>query len=175
VQFTDDLSCPVLSPESYCNATYPIPDFTDFSLRASHDSEVKSQGSDPHQAAAHGLCELAANHPRRLPAPRPSMTRKRGRESVDLSLQHNVRNLLSTPSGNEDDGIVLPDSRVADSFLLQTETTANATQPPPSARLCTSRLALQKDMGRKRACCGGEATMSITDRTRGPGMWEGVL
>lgn len=176
-QFTEDLSCLEFtsSPESSSSSTCPVPDFADFSLRTPHEMPAKQGFGDLYQAAARGLCELAANNPRVLPNPMSSANRKRGRDSVDLSLQHNVRHLITRNNRNEDDSSILPDSRLADSFLVPTEMGTRAVQPPSSARLCTQRLPLQKDMGRKRACCVDESARSVKDRIPGPGMWDGIL
>lgn len=176
-QFTEDLSCLEFtsSPESYPNSACPVQDFAEFSLRTPREMPAKSGCGDLYQAAARGLCELATNHQRVLPVPRPSANRKRGRDSADSSLQHTVRHLMSMQNRNEDDSTILPDSRTADSFLVPTEMGMKAVQSPSSARLCTQRLPLQKEMGRKRACCGEEAARSIQERTPGPGMWDGIL
>lgn len=179
IRSTDELSGTEMtsSPESYFSPPCPVPDFADISLRTPREVPNKSGCDDLYHVAARGLCELAAGQDKSQPTPLVSSNRKRGRESVDLSLQHNVRKLVSTPDRNEDDGNVLPDSRIADSFLLPAEVHIKTVQSPPSARLrSTQRLPLQKDMGRKRACCGEEAVLSVMDdRTPGPGMWSGIL
>lgn len=176
-QCADDLSSLEFnsSPETYFSPSGPVPDFADFSLRTPRDISSKSGDGDLYQVAVHGLCELATSNDRGSFNPRPAVNRKRGRESVDMSLQHNVRQLVSTRDRNVDGSNILPDSRVADSFLVPTETSMKTVQPPLSARLCTQRLPLEKDMGRKRACCGEAAARSIDDRTPGPGMWGGIL
>lgn len=175
-QFTDDLSSLEFnsSPESYSSPSGPVPDFADFSLRTPREVPNRSSCSDLYQVAAHGLCELATSTEKGSSQPTPSVNRKRCRDSVDLSLQHTVRQLVSTGDRNEDDGSILPDSRVADSFLVS-EISMKTVQPPLTARLCTQRLPLEKDMRRKRACCGEAVARSVDDRTPGPGMWDGIL
>ncbi|MCJ1363744.1 hypothetical protein MMC16_002853 [Acarospora aff. strigata] len=176
-QFTEDLSSLEFtsSPESYSSPSLPVPDFADFSLRTPREALTKSTSGDLYHVAARGLCELAASRDKVLPKPTSSLNRKRGRDSVDLTLQHNVRQLVSPRTRNEDDSIILPDSRIADSFLVPTEISTKTVQSPLSARLSTQRLPLQKEMGRKRACCGEESTRPVNDRTPGPGMWDGIL
>ncbi|KAI9872911.1 MAG: hypothetical protein M1830_001066 [Pleopsidium flavum] len=176
-QFAEDLSSLEFtsSPESCSSTTCPVPDFAEFSLRTPHEMPAKPGCSDLYQAAAHGLCQLASNNPRVYPNPLSSANRKRGRDSADLSLQHNVRHLISTNNRNEDDSTILPDSRIADSFLVPTELDVKAMQSQSSTRLCPRRLPLQREMGRKRACCGEESSRSVKDRTPGPGMWNGIL
>lgn len=175
-QFTEDLSSLEFasSPESYFSPSCPVPDFAEFSLRTPREVPAKSGCGDLYQVAAHGLCELATSNVKGFSKPLPSINRKRCRESMDVSLQHNVRQLVSTRDRNEGDSSILPDSRLADSFLVP-EVSMKTVQPPLSARLCTPRLPLEKDMGRKRACCGEAAARTINDRTPGPGMWDGIL
>lgn len=106
-------------------------------------------------------------------------SRKRGRSSVDL--QQNVRHLLhSTRSAFNLRGhqAVLPDRSIAQSFLLHSEThssrsEAKGLQSPKHTAPDSSRLPIQKDFGKKRSCCGTEATKAF--RPQGPGMWESIL
>ena len=116
----------------------------------------------------------------------PSRGRKRGRSSVDLAakqaqlyrqmqLERETRELLrSSPSLLQD---VLPDRSVAQSFLVQTPesyaTESKALQSPPGTTSPERRMPLQKDLGRKRACCATEAVRVVPKQ--GPGMWEGIL
>ncbi|KAI9737909.1 MAG: hypothetical protein M1834_009279 [Cirrosporium novae-zelandiae] len=82
---------------------------------------------------------------------------KRGRQiSTDISIHQTVRDLLAEK--NEEDGTVLSDNRLADSFLL----TPSTVEPPkeiqyPSSRVSPPKLPFPKSMGRKRACCCEEA------------------
>jgi len=109
-------------------------------------------------------------------------SRKRGRSSADL--QGQVRHLLASPrsmSALGSDNFVLPDRTVAKSFLLAGS--GDRTPCPGSGQkalqspACTvpeRRYPVQKDLGRKRTCCGSEAVQSV-GRLGGPGRWEGVL
>ncbi|KAL6710776.1 PHO85 cyclin-5 [Coniothyrium glycines] len=100
-----------------------------------------------------------------------SVSRKRGRSSVDL--QQNVRHLLhSTRSAFSLRGpqTVLPDRSLALSF---TSGVPMGLQSPKHIVPDYSRLPIQKDFGKKRACCGTEAAQGFL--TQGPGMWEGIL
>ena len=76
------------------------------------------------QEAAEGLRDLALNRQRTFAQPQPTLIRKRERP-ISMELQQTVRAMI-TPRclgditnqqrGYEDDGTVLPDARVADSF-----------------------------------------------------------
>ena len=108
-------------------------------------------------------------------------SRKRGRSSADL--QRNVRHLLDNSRSMSymgTDQIVLPDRSVAQTFVLSG---AGDRTPCPSAGpkalqspACAGperRYPIQKDLGRKRTCCGSEAV--YPGSRMGPGRWEGVL
>lgn len=127
------------------------------------------------QEAAEGLRDLALNRQRHLPY--PSIIRKRERPySTDLPLQQNVRNLITSrclgditnsKQKNGDDGTVLTDTKIADSFLLRENLRL------PKLKGCEyGRTAVPKDgENRKRVCCiEARATMPT-----GPGMWQGIL
>lgn len=166
----------VSSPESYSG---PTSDST-----TSHTNNVPSLPAKNHNHSAHeaalGLQELALNRQRVLP--RPNLGCHKGRKrpsSVDLSLQQNVRDLIAPKpigeliddSRNGDDGTVVPDARLADSFLVNKD---------PKSCLFRPKLAASKEGSRKRACRGEEAVR--LDRLRkealrrpGPGMWDGIL
>jgi hypothetical protein len=108
-------------------------------------------------------------------------TRKRGRSSVDLTLQQNVRSILNAASYTdcvvESPKTVIPDEFVPRSFLFDEK----PLERTPS--LCLSRKALQspvrselerrqpvqKCCGRKRACCASETLFSPF--RRGPEVW----
>lgn len=100
--------------------------------------------------------------------------RKRGRSSADL--HQNVRNLLSKSQSNSSlRGLqaVLPDRSVAESFVLSSDRSPAC--GPKGLQSCASavrsaRYPLQKDLGRKRTCCGAQ-----TLNREGPGMWAGIL
>lgn len=106
------------------------------------------------------------------PASVTSVSRKRGRSSVDL--QQNVRHLLhGTRSAFDLRGArtVLPDRSVAQSYVL--DSVPKGLQSPKHTVPDYSRLPIQRDSGKKRTCCGTEAAQGL--RTQGPGMWEGIL
>lgn len=106
-------------------------------------------------------------------------SRKRGRSSVDL--HQNVRHLLHNSrsmSCLRGEQMVLPDRSIAQSFLLSGDRTPSSLSGPkglqsPKHTVSERRLPIQKDLGRKRTCCGSEAVQQF--RREGPGMWEGVL
>ncbi|KAF2190499.1 hypothetical protein K469DRAFT_697757 [Zopfia rhizophila CBS 207.26] len=112
-------------------------------------------------------------------APINTPSRKRGRSSVDL--QQNVRHLLHSSRSTSflrGETTVLPDRSIAQSFLLPGERTPSSSTGPkglqsPKRTVPERRLPIQKDLGRKRTCCGSEAAQTF--RREGPGMWEGVL
>ncbi|KAF2135956.1 uncharacterized protein K452DRAFT_313597 [Aplosporella prunicola CBS 121167] len=120
--------------------------------------------------------------------------RKRCRSSVDLSLQHNVRSLLRDNAAAEtlllldnckpeqvSSSSVLPDCSLASSFMVHTPTgmiptsglNANVSQSPYYA-MTEVRHPVEKDFGRKRACCASEVAQALRRRS-GPGMWEGIF
>lgn len=134
--------------------------------------------------AAVALRDLALNRqhtpPQSLSTPRPAKSLKRARpNSVDLSVQSAVRDIIAPrclgditnikkARKNEEDGTILPDAKVADSFLL-------------SSHVDKRKPALSRDgLPRKRTCAdsdrGGreEATMMQKVVARGPGMWEEI-
>jgi hypothetical protein len=112
----------------------------------------------------------------------PSKGRKRGRSSIDLHqgvrtlLGNNAKSYLANASA-----AVLPDCTVAQSFLLQSpcsRTPTSGTGPKalqsPARSVPEGRLPVQKDLGRKRACCASEVNVMRFD-SGGPGIWEGIL
>lgn len=114
----------------------------------------------------------------------PSKSRKRGRSSVDLSLQQNVRNFLGTNARSylaDASNCAIADRSVAKpSYFLHSpcsRTPSSAFGPKalqsPARPVSERRLPVQRDLGRKRACCASEA--SILNFQGGPGMWEGIL
>jgi len=112
-----------------------------------------------------------------IPASKPS--RKRGRSSIDL--QQNVRNLLHNARSTSflrGSTTVLPDRSVAQSFVLSEDPISMSGTGPrglqsPKGTVPERRVPYQKDYGKKRTCCGTEATQVF--HQTGPGMWEGVL
>ncbi|KIW09323.1 uncharacterized protein PV09_00232 [Verruconis gallopava] len=119
----------------------------------------------------------------------PSKGRKRGRSSVDLSLHQNVREFLGSNARSylaDPITCIISDSATAEpSVFLQSpcpsgmktptcpEYTAKALQSPARS-IPERRLPIQKDLGRKRACCASEAG-NVMSFTGGPGMWSGIL
>ncbi|KAL8729131.1 MAG: hypothetical protein Q9166_004962 [cf. Caloplaca sp. 2 TL-2023] len=142
--------------------------------------------------AATALQDLALNIQSRPPPPtsQPVQSRKRGRHmSMDLGTQESVRDLIAPQCladltnrnrKNEDDSTVLPDGKVADSFLVpkcgerQVNGGLKENQPKPM---------LAKEGPRKRTCCNAgkqEAYRSgglVDERAMqpGPGMWDGII
>ena len=133
--------------------------------------------------AAAALRDLALNrqHTPPHPTPRPAKCLKRARRnSVDLSVQSAVRDAIAPRClGDitnikkarkiEEDGTVLPDAKVADSFLL-------------SSQIDKRKPALSRDgLARKRTCAGSdrggreEARMMQKVVARGTGIWEQIL
>lgn len=152
----------------------PCPSAVSTSRKREHPSTNSfDNGSGPgHHLAATGSTNISIR------------SRKRERNSTDLSVQATVRDLIAprclgdVTNGrirSEDDGIVLPDSRLADSFMVPKESEA--------AVLNNTLRAMQKENSpRKRACgIGGsryDATRfnpRILERAAGPGMWEGII
>lgn len=147
-----------------------------------------------HEAAT-ALQELALNHQNNLPrpVPRPAKSRKRERPiSVDLSgsVQGSVRDMLASHClaeitndirRKEDDStVILPDGKVADSFLVprlgrhQAAAGSENSKPKPM---------LTKDGPRKRTCGnpGKQEAQRIgrlvSERAMHPrpGMWDGII
>jgi hypothetical protein len=117
-----------------------------------------------------------------LPMSAPSVSRKRGRTSIDL--QQNVRNILhgtrSAFNLRSSHQTVLPDRSVAQSFLLPSDRRSSYNEPkglqsPKHTAPDSSRLPVQKDFGKKRTCCATEAVKGFLRPQSGPGMWEGIL
>lgn len=106
-------------------------------------------------------------------------SRKRGRSSVDL--QQNVRHILHSSRSTSflrGGQTILPDRSIAQSFLFSGDRTPSSGIGPrglqsPKHTVPERRLPIQKDLGRKRTCCGTEASLAF--RPEGPGMWEGIL
>ena len=110
--------------------------------------------------------------------------RKRGRSSVDITLQQNVRNLLSAASYTscvvESPKSVLDDEKVAQSFLLDSSNgrtpsslnTCPKAAQSPARSISERRLPVTRCCGRKRACCATEADLPHFEGR--PRMWQGV-
>lgn len=160
------------------------------SFKGSHGYQAKHNPASTYYSAstreaAAALRDLALDRqltpPQSLPTPRPTKCLKRARpNSVDLSVQSAVRDIVAPrclgditnmkkARKTEEDGTVLPDGKVADSFLL-------------SSHSDKRKPALSKDgLPRKRTCAGSdrggreEARMMQKAVARGPGMWEQIL
>jgi len=144
---------PTLSPESY---TGPVgKDFLDLSL----DTPLARRELDyfsKDEEAARALQELH-NHPRSAESPLRAGAKRARPQSIDNSLQENVREMLSgryqSSESNWSDDLIRsrPNAQVA------IRSTSNAS------------------LGRKRVCCSSEAARDLLPAIRGPGMWEGIL
>lgn len=148
-------SGPTSSPESY---TGPVgKDFLDLSLDtpiARRDADMEYCSKD--EEAARALQELHC-HPRSADSPSRVGAKRSRPESVDNSLQENVREILS--------GRYQPFEPTWSDDLVRTRAAA--------------RLLAGPDLGRKRVCCATEATRGSLHPALGglggPGMWEGIL
>ncbi|KAF2083180.1 hypothetical protein K490DRAFT_60713 [Saccharata proteae CBS 121410] len=113
--------------------------------------------------------------------------RKRCRSSVDLTVRNMLQQdkmaaeaLLTLDPGmlHQPAPTVVPDRNLATSFLLQNGRTpsclaAKALQSP-MFNVTEPRQPVQKDFGRKRACCATEVAQLLQQRS-GPGMWDGII
>ncbi|KAI9839725.1 MAG: hypothetical protein M1837_002044 [Sclerophora amabilis] len=179
------------SPDAYGSPVGIVPDFANFSLSTPREMPVQPtrQGfSTPNLEDLSTPIARRSHASRSRSAMESSKGRKRGRTPEgSVVLQHHVRDLLGTNGKQQDDRTVVADSAVACSYLLPTPTLDSektvtdgvrprALQSP--SRLLPPRVPLQKEMGRKRACCGEEVaklSSSMNNPRVGPGMWEGVL
>ena len=129
------------------------------------------------------------NIPESVMNPPYHFSRKRERTlSSELSVQATVRELIaprcvgdvstSRRRGSEDDGMVLPDTRLADSFLVPESINF---EPKSFGIVTTSSI-----MPRKRACCASDSNKEESSRminhllkeravNPGPGMWDSIL
>jgi hypothetical protein len=89
--------------------------------------------------------------------------RKRGRSSVDLALQQQVRNLLVMPT---------PARSQAEIVYPYSSWSPKALQSP--GRSSPERLPVQNSFNRKRFCFDAEST-NLTRPEGGPGMWKDIL
>ncbi|KAK3168996.1 hypothetical protein OEA41_005444 [Lepraria neglecta] len=195
----DDMSWEAFtaSPETYQSQPKP------FDLRCNSTTPTNHSASTREAAAA--LRDLALNRqhppPQEQPNPRPQKCRKRSRpDSVDLSVQSCVRDLIAPrflgeitnmQQKNEEDGTVLPDDKLADSFVVLK---CDKTKPPLNTVGVNfmngkPKSALSRDgLPRKRTCAGSdrggkeEARMMMRlikerelDGSARPGMWEGII
>jgi hypothetical protein len=159
---------PTSSPESY---TGPVgKDFLDLSLGtplARRDVEMDYFSKD--EEAARALQELH-NHPRSMESPNRAGAKRSRTESIDNSLQENVREMLN---GHYQSESSWPDN------LVRSRSRTTAISPSQVAVRSTSTASL----GRKRVCCATEAIRGYPQQNLhpalggfgGPGMWEGIL
>jgi hypothetical protein len=148
------------SPESFSRPGSAVPDLTNFSLGTPIDVTASAH------EAAQGLCELSGALPRSHRTTQTPLSSKQCRKRVrptsdDLSLQNNVRHLISlgTRKNEDDSAVVIPDHQIADSFLIPQP---KAVQSPSGCPLGTLKLPLPLSLpmssgSMKRACCGQEA------------------
>lgn len=163
---------------------------SDIETVSQSDVQLVNCSASTHEAAS-ALQDLALNRQYGLPqpVPRPAKSRKRERpNSIDLSVQTSVRDLIAPQSladlkqggrSNEDDSTVLPDGKVADSFLLFRP----GVYPLPGGLDCNIKAIPGKDGPRKRPC--GNAGKQEAHRINrmvveracqpGPGMWDGIV
>lgn len=195
----DDMSWEAFtaSPQAYQSQPKP------FDLRCNSTTPTNHSASTREAAAA--LQDLALNRqhppPQEQPNPRPQKCRKRSRpNSVDLSVQSCVRDLIAPrflgditnmQQSNEEDGSVLPDNNLVDSFVI-----SKCDKTKPSLNTVgvnfmngKPKSALSRDgLPRKRTCAGSdrggkeEARMMMRlikerelDGSARPGMWEGII
>ncbi|KAL8668399.1 MAG: hypothetical protein Q9168_006970 [Polycauliona sp. 1 TL-2023] len=149
--------------------------------------ESMSSTAAVEHAAAVVLSNLGLGHQPRGGActMRPAQSRKRSRtSSMDLGVQESVRDLTNSrclgqlPNGmrgSGDDGTVLPDGKVADSFLV------------PKMRECHVNGGLKENQAksikganegsRKRPCgnASRHGLMRGPGLLSGPGMWDGII
>lgn len=151
------------SPDTDTGVTGSVPDLSNFSLDTPVDLTASAQ------EAAQGLCELSGAVPRSNRTPEPPREsrrcRKRGRTtSEDHTLQSNVRQLMALHVV-QDNGVVLPDQSIADSFLVPQ---AKGLQSPLDGQLSSIKLPVQLPSqkgtgGTKRACCSTEVRRLALD------------
>jgi len=158
---------PNSSPDSYAG---PVgKDFLDLSLDTPlprRDVEMDYFSKD--EEAARALQELH-NHPRSMESPNRAGAKRSRTQSIDNSLQENVREMLNGRHQSE--------SSWSDE-LVRSRSRTTAISPSQVAVRSTSSSSL----GRKRVCCATEAVREYTQTNlhpglgfSGPGMWEGIL
>lgn len=189
------------------------PSWEDFSARAasksyldkdikqymSNNCNLNAQLSASTREAAAALRELALNR-QHTPAAeslnlRPPKCLKRSRpNSIDLSVQSRVRNLIAprclgdaanAEARNQDDGIVLADENIADSFLLRPGSARPATLNNLNLIDGSKPSILRDGLPRKRTCAGsargGREEPKMIERLireregMGPGIWDGII
>jgi hypothetical protein len=159
---------PTSSPESY---TGPVgKDFLDLSLDTPLARCEASDYFSKDEEAARALQELH-NHPRSSESPIRAGSKRSRPQSIDNSLQENVREMLSgryqscQPNWSDD---------------LVRSRTGRAVSPNAQVAVRSTSGA---SFGRKRVCCATEATRGLPQSNLhpafggmgGPGMWDGIL
>ncbi len=159
---------PTSSPESY---TGPVgKDFLDLSLDTPLARCEANDYFSKDEEAARALQELH-NHPRSSESPIRAGSKRSRPQSIDNSLQENVREMLSgryqswQPNWSDD--------------LVRSRTGRAAS---PNAQVAV-RSTSGASFGRKRVCCATEATRGLPQSNLhpafggmgGPGMWDGIL
>jgi hypothetical protein len=173
---TEDKSYPsdyFSSPESYTGPIGPmnIPDISNINLSTPRSTSPLASLHPAAKEAAQSLCDLSKQTQQSSQGSTTTQRRKRSRpSSSDLSnaLQQNVRELMVLKSlTGEDDSIVLPDSRYADSLVLDNR----------NVELLRASSAVRVMGSCKRACFGEEISKFARDQMAipGPGMWNGIL
>jgi hypothetical protein len=159
---------PSSSPESY---TGPVgKDFLDLSLDTPlARREVEMDYFSKDEEAARALQDLH-NHPRSVESPNRAGAKRSRPESIDNSLQENVREMLN--------GHYQPETNWSDDFVRSRS--RKAMDASPNAQVAV-RSTSTASLGRKRVCCATEATRGLNQNNLptltafGPGMWEGIL
>jgi PHO85 cyclin-5 len=159
---------PSSSPESY---TGPVgKDFLDLSLDtplARREAEMDYFSKD--EEAARALQELH-NHPRSVESPNRAGAKRSRPQSMDNSLQENVREMLN--------GHYQSESNWSDDLVRSRSMKAMDASPNSQVAVRSTSTA---SLGRKRVCCATEATRGLhqnnlsTLGSFGPGMWDGIL
>ncbi|KAI9675791.1 MAG: hypothetical protein M1829_003216 [Trizodia sp. TS-e1964] len=155
------------SPETYVSPAGPVPDFTNFSL-STPTTTLRESVTDPRSRKEF----IASRNCRSQPTPATVKCKKRGRTSEDLNLQENVRSLLSSTSSEIGSGqgpLKQEFSTITTSLPPNPSITFDEKTMQPPFRHSPSRVALLKNMGRKRACCSEEAGVAMSQgRMSGP-------
>jgi len=122
------------------------------------------------EEAARALQELHS-HPRSMESPNRAGAKRSRTQSIDNSLQENVREMLSNQ---------YQQSAWSDDFIKSQST--RMMENGSSAQIALQPLS-STSFGRKRVCCAAEAARGLSQSNihpvfggfGGPGMWEGIL
>jgi PHO85 cyclin-5 len=136
---------------------------------ARRDADMDFLSKD--EEAARALQELHS-HPRSAESPNRVGAKRSRTESIDSSLQENVREILS--------GRCLPCEAGWSDHLLRSRADRVMEISPNQVAVRSTSVA---SLGRKRVCCATEATRGLPASglhpalggIGGPGMWEGIL